>query len=217
MAPASVPVCRGIPTYKAGEQSREPVTGRWRYYHPEQKDYATFLKTSEETGGERTLVEVEVAPGGGNDDIYGKGDEEHFEVLEGELEVHVGGEMRTLRPGEKVAVPLDTLHNFRNPTGEPTTFLVELRPGSTGFEKALKAGYGLASDGRNPLYHPYYIAVLLGWSDMRLPGVFTVVEPEGSRQGAGGEALPVGSGRIRPGCHPPHGSQPALRRLAHPD
>jgi mannose-6-phosphate isomerase-like protein (cupin superfamily) len=163
--------------YKAGDQSRDPATGRRRYYHPEQKDYATFLETSEETGGERTLVEVEVAPGGGTPPRYHKTYEEHFEVLRGELEVHVGGETRTLRPGEKATVPLNTLHNFRNPTGEPTTFLVELRPGSAGFEKALEAGYGLASDGRNPLYHPYYLAVLLGWGDMRLPGIFTVAEP----------------------------------------
>ena len=36
-----------------------------RIYNPIQKDYATFLKTSEETGGERTVIEIEVAPGGG--------------------------------------------------------------------------------------------------------------------------------------------------------
>jgi mannose-6-phosphate isomerase-like protein (cupin superfamily) len=163
--------------YRAGDQSRDSGKRRRRYYHPEQKDYATFLETSEQTGGERTLVEVEVAPGGGTPPHYHKTYEEHFEVLEGTLEVHMGGETRTLRPGEKATVPLNTLHNFRNPTGEPTTFLVELRPGSAGFEKALKAGYGLASDGRNPLYHPYSLAVLLGWSDMRLPGLFTVAEP----------------------------------------
>jgi hypothetical protein len=121
---------------EAGDQSRDSGTGRRRHYHPDQKDYATILQPSEETGGERTL-----------------------------------------RSGEKATVPLETLHNFRNPTGEPTTFLVELRPGSEGFEKALKASYGLASEGRNPLYHPYYLAVLLGWGDMRLPGVFTVAEP----------------------------------------
>ena len=95
----------------------------------------------------------------------------------GELEVRVGGETRVLRPGEKASVPLDTRHNFRNPTGENTVFLVELRPGSPGFEKALMAGYGLVSDGKNPFYHPYYLAVILGWSDIRLPGVFTVAEP----------------------------------------
>jgi hypothetical protein len=40
-------------------------------------------------------------------------------------------------------------------TREATTFLAEMRPGQPGFEKAVKVGYGLASDGRNPFYHPY--------------------------------------------------------------
>ena len=53
-----------------------------RYYHPEQRDYATFLKTSEETGGEYTLVKVEVAPDGGTPPYYQKTYEERFEVLE---------------------------------------------------------------------------------------------------------------------------------------
>ncbi len=104
-----------------------------RYYHPLQKDYATFLETSEETGGDRTLIEVEVAPGGENDTHFHKTYEEHFEVIEGSLEVLVAGK--------------NVLHRFRNPTDTPTRFLVELRPGHAGFEKALKAGYGLAADG----------------------------------------------------------------------
>ena len=164
-------------------ESAPPATNRAerRYYHPLQKDYATFLKTSEETGGEYTLIEVEVAPGGGNAPHYHKTYAEHFEVLEGVLEVTVGGETRSLRPGEKVVAPKDTLHNFRNPTGEPATFLVELRPGSAGFEKALKTGYGLAADGLTRAdgtpKNLYYLAVLLEWSDMRLPGIFTVAEP----------------------------------------
>ena len=36
-----------------------------RIYNPIQKDYVTFLETSDETGGEHTLIEIEVAPGGG--------------------------------------------------------------------------------------------------------------------------------------------------------
>lgn len=153
-------------------QGGEP--GR-RYYHPVQKDYATFLKTSAETGGEYTLIEIEVAPGGGTPPHRHKIYAEHFEVLEGALEVTVGGASRTLRPGERATAPINTLHNFRNPTAETTRFLVELRPGSAGFEKAVKAGYGLAADGSpNNLYH---LAVLLEWSDIRLPGIFTVAEP----------------------------------------
>ncbi len=152
-----------------------------RYYHPLQKDYATFLETSEETGGDRTLIEVEVAPGGGNDTHFHKTYEEHFEVIEGSLEVLVGGETRTLRPGEKAVAGKNVLHRFRNPTDTPTRFLVELRPGHAGFEKALKAGYGLAADGltgsNGAPKNPYHLAVLLEWSEIRMPGIFTVAEP----------------------------------------
>lgn len=156
-------------------------TERRRYYHPGQKDYATFLKTAEETGGEYTLIEVEVAPGGGNAPHYHKTYDEHFEVLEGTLEVMAGGETHVLRPGDTALAPKNTLHNFRNRTGEPTTFLVTLRPASPGFEKALKAAYGLAADGLTRADGTpksiYQLAVLLEWSEMRVPGVFTVIEP----------------------------------------
>ena len=86
---------------KAVEATENRGTSQRRYYHPIQKDYATFLETSEETGGERTLIEVEVAPGGGNAPHYHKTYDEHFEVVEGALEVLVGKEARTLRPGQK--------------------------------------------------------------------------------------------------------------------
>ncbi len=49
----------------AGDAIDNKMTRVQRYYHPIQKDYATFLQTSEETSGEYTLIEVEVAPGGG--------------------------------------------------------------------------------------------------------------------------------------------------------
>ena len=163
------------------ETTIENLAAERRHYHPIEKAYATFLKTSEETGGEYTLVEVEVAPGGGNDPHCHKTYAEHFAVLRGALEVMVGGETHTLRAGEKAIAPANMLHNFRNRTDGPTTFLVELRPGSAGFEKALKAAYGLARDGlvyadgtpRN-LYH---LVVLLEWSDIGLPGVFALTEP----------------------------------------
>lgn len=48
------------------------------------KDYATFLKTSAQTGGKHTLIEIEVAPGGGTIPHYHLAYSERFEVLEGE-------------------------------------------------------------------------------------------------------------------------------------
>ncbi len=155
--------------------------GKRRIYHPIQKDYATFLETSEETGGEHTLIEIEVAPGGGTTPHYHLTYAEHFEVISGALEVMVGGETRTLTPGEKSVAPKNTLHNFHNATDETTTFLIELRPGSSGFEKALRVAYGLASDGlSNQKGLPknlYHTALLFEWGEGRLPGLFGVLEP----------------------------------------
>ncbi len=163
------------------EVTKNQLTGLRRYYHPIQKDYATFLETSEETGGEYSLIEVEVAPGGGNDPHYHLTYDEHFEVLEGALEVLVDKETRTLRPGQKAVAPRNVLHRFRNTTEERAKFLVELRPGHAGFEKAVKVAYGLAYDGRvfadGTPRNPYHLALLLEWSEIRLPGVFTVAEP----------------------------------------
>jgi quercetin dioxygenase-like cupin family protein len=152
-----------------------------RIYNPIQKDYATFLETSEETGGERTLIEIEVAPGGGTTPHYHLTYDEHFEVLEGALEVMVGDETRTLTEGENATAPANTLHNFHNATDEPTTFLVEFRPGHGGFEKALQVAYGLAADGlANSGGLPknlYHMALLFEWGEGRVPGIFTVIEP----------------------------------------
>ncbi|MBA2715374.1 MAG: hypothetical protein H0U55_17715 [Rubrobacteraceae bacterium] len=52
-----------------------------------------------------------------------------------------------------------------------------MRPGQPGFEKAVKAGYGMAADGRNPLYHPYKLAVILEWSEIRMTGVLGLLDP----------------------------------------
>jgi len=167
--------------FRAEDAAGTPVNEKRRYYHPIQKDYATFLETSEETGGEYTLIEVEVAPGGGNAPHYHKTYDEHFEVLEGELEVLVGEETRTLLPGEKAVAKKNTLHRFRNTTEEPARYLVKLRPGHSGFEKAIKVAYGLASDGRvradGTPRNLYHLAVLLERSDIRFPGVLSVAEP----------------------------------------
>lgn len=152
-----------------------------RIYNPVQRDAATFLKTSEETGGELTLIEIEAAPGGGTTPHYHKTYAEHFEVLRGALEVQVGEVTHTLRPGHKAVAPINTLHRWHNATDDTVVFLVELRPGHGGFEKALRVAYGLAADGlanSNGLpKNLYHTALLFEWGEGRLPGVFAVLEP----------------------------------------
>jgi hypothetical protein len=107
--------------------------------------------------------------------------DEHFEVIEGTLQLQVGRKMLVLRAGEKAVAPINTLHRFHNATDETIRFLIEFRPGSSGFEKTMQVSFGLARDGltfsNGMPKSPYHLALTLEWADIRLPGVFTVAAP----------------------------------------
>jgi quercetin dioxygenase-like cupin family protein len=118
-----------------------------RIYNPVQRDAATFLETSAESGGTRTLIDIELAAGGGNAPHRHLEFAERFKVLEGTVTVRVGDDEHVLGPGETACAPIGTLHCFANRTEEPARFQVELLPGHRGFEQALQIAYGLAQDG----------------------------------------------------------------------
>jgi quercetin dioxygenase-like cupin family protein len=122
------------------------VTER-RIYHPLQRDYVTFLQTAEETGGEYLLIEVELAPHGGNPLHRHLAFTETFEGVEGELYVHRAGQELVLGPGEKAVVPPGTVHRFYSEADRPIRFRVEHRP-PLQWEQVLRIGYGLAMDGK---------------------------------------------------------------------
>src|SRR5688572_25596912 len=111
-----------------------------KIYNPIQKDYVTFLKTSDDTNGEYTLVKVELADGGGVGIHFHKTYSERFECLEGELEVILGKELHQLQHGQAATADKNVNHLFRNRSGETCTFLCELRPASKGFEQSLQIG-----------------------------------------------------------------------------
>ena len=145
-----------------------------RIYNPVQKDAATFLETSAESGGRRTLLELELAPGGGNSLHRHITYAERFDVLQGTLTVEVSGTVRRLAPGEQATAPAGAMHRFANETDERVVFRVELTPGHAGFESALQITYGLARDG---LVRPdglpksiTHAALLIGWSETRVGG-----------------------------------------------
>lgn len=160
-------------------QSNE--TAPVRHYNPAQKDYATILKSASEEEGGLTFLEVEVAPGGGTDPHYHLSYAEHFEVLEGTLTVGVENRTYTLQKGECAVAPINSLHYFRNNTTEPARFLVEIRPGSIGFENSIKVSYGLARDGKtwsdSTPKNFYHLALLLDWGDISLPGLMGKMLP----------------------------------------
>jgi quercetin dioxygenase-like cupin family protein len=150
-------------------------------YHPIQRDRVTFLKTASETGGALTLVEVELASGGGNDLHYHLSYTERFSPIVGELGVQIGREQRRLRPGESALVERGVVHRFYNPTQETIRFYVELAPGSAGFEQTLYVGYGLACDEHVSASGVPKDLLALGlltvWSDTRLVGPLALLNP----------------------------------------
>lgn len=131
----------------ATSTNMETTTSSRRIYNPVQKDAVTFLQTAEESGGVRTLIELEVASGGGNMLHYHKTFDEHFTAVSGEVGVQIGKETFTLKPGESAIAPAMSLHRWYNLTAETAIVRVELLPGSAAFERGLHIGYGLAHDG----------------------------------------------------------------------
>jgi mannose-6-phosphate isomerase-like protein (cupin superfamily) len=162
-------------------QPRPQAAGRKVYLNPVIGDKLVFLKTSRETGGAYTLVEIELAPGGGNiPHIHGTFSET-FIPLEGTLQVRSGNQQLHLHPGQTYTVPPGAPHCFSNPSDKPIRFQAELRPGHEGFENSLKIANGLASDGltnrkgvpRN-LMHLSVVGII---GDTYLPGPLALLMP----------------------------------------
>jgi quercetin dioxygenase-like cupin family protein len=152
-----------------------------RIYNPVQRDAAAFLETSEETGGVRTLAELEVAPGGKVTPHYHLTYSERFKVLEGQLIVEIDGVHHRLEPGDEAVAAVRSVHAWSNPGEDRSVVHIELRPGSSGFEKGLRNVDGLAADGlvgkngvpRNPLHAALVLVLQMG--DVRLPGGYAAL------------------------------------------
>lgn len=151
-----------------------------RIENPVIGDVVTFVETCEETAGARSLLEIDLAPGGGTAPHYHKTYAEHFRALTGRIVVEVDGVEHDLGTGDEATAPPGTLHCFRNTSPNRVVFEVELRPGHEGFEKSLRVGYALAANGltnnKSVPKNPMHTAVLLHWSEMRLPGIYRLLE-----------------------------------------
>ena len=143
-------------------------------YNPVQKDTALFIETFSESGGTHTLIEVEVAPGGGVGVHYHKTYSETFECLEGELRIQLGKRIFTLKPGDgTLTAEPNSLHRWFNPSKNKCRFKVKVSPGCRGFEESLQIAYGLARDGRvsrSGMPRISHLGILLLLSESKLPG-----------------------------------------------
>lgn len=159
---------------RAGDTIENPVTG----------ERVTFLKTSAETNGEYVLIETTVAPDGSvAAEHLHPYQSERFEILEGEVEFKVGGELFTAGAGDVVVVEPGTAHHFRNVGEGEVRFRCEVRPALT-FESFLATMFGLAADGKTDkkgLPNPFRLVVIMAehFDLVRLPYVPAWVQRTG--------------------------------------
>ena len=146
------------------------------YYNPLNGEYTRILKTSAETGGDYSLLEVNLMPGGGNPPHYHTRFTEEFFAVEGRLGLLYDKQNVYLQPGESRLVPIGTEHRFFNDTDKPIVFRIILRSGQPGFENFIKGLFGLVNDGKTTKgmipYNPLYGATLLHWGDTHLKNAF---------------------------------------------
>jgi mannose-6-phosphate isomerase-like protein (cupin superfamily) len=104
---------------KTGDVLENPVVGQT----------LTFRRTAADTGGELLEIESSWEPGGQEPpEHFHPRQEEHFEVIEGELRARVGDVEHTLRAGETLDVPAETPHTMWNPGPERTRAVWQTRP-----------------------------------------------------------------------------------------
>ena len=151
------------------------------FFNPIINDTATFIKTSAETNGEYSLLEIELYKSDGPPLHFHKTFSEKFEVIEGTLYLQVGKEKKILKPGESILVPSGTPHRFYNISNDLVKFKITFQPGHTGMENFIKIIYSLAQDGLtdkkgkpNSFAH---LATILVMSDSNAPGILSLLSP----------------------------------------
>jgi Cupin domain len=105
-----------------------------------------------------------------------------IEVLDGEIEVTVGGVTRRLGAGERVVIQRGTVHAWRNPSSDrKLRFRGMMTPGHPGFEAFLRLWFGLARDGQlrrsGMPRHFGDLALLADWDPSLAAGPLRLLAP----------------------------------------
>ena len=148
-----------------------------------------FVETSAETRGEYTLIEVEVAPGGGVPMAHVHPyQSETFEVIAGELSMKAGRDTVVAQAGDVVTVAPGQVHKFWNATAYPARFRCTVAP-SRDFERFIETMFALAADGklnRRGMPSPLRLAAIANgaFDDSRAPYIPAWLQKAGLASGA---------------------------------
>jgi quercetin dioxygenase-like cupin family protein len=143
------------------------------YENRVQGDRAVVREGSEDTNGERLVVDLYVRPGGA---VAGKHVHsyitERFEVLSGTVRFHLDGRDEVAGPGQEVVVPPGAVHDWWNVGEDEAHVLVDIRPAER-FELMIQNLYGLANDGKtNARGVPKLLPLALFAREFRREGEF---------------------------------------------
>lgn len=143
------------------------------YENRVQGDRVVVREGSEDTDGERLVVDLYVRPGGA---VAGRHVHsyitERFTVLAGTVRIHLGGRDELAAAGRRVEVPPGVVHDWWNVGDEEAHVLVEITPAER-FELMIQQLYGLANDGKtNPRGVPRLLRLALFAREFRREGEF---------------------------------------------
>ncbi len=124
---------------KAGEVFENPVTG----------ERAVVRLGTEDTGGDRVVVDLYVKPGGAvSGEHVHPVMEESFTVVRGRVGFRIAGRESIAELNRRLHVPAGVAHYWWNAGEEEAHVIVEVGPGTARFEEMIRNLYGLAQDGR---------------------------------------------------------------------
>lgn len=116
--------------------------------NPVVKNRIEFKELCEESNGTRTVAEITLKKGGKVPLHYHYEFSEYYEVLEGQLKMQIGNDIRTLRKGDYVLIPIKTDHRYFNDSDSEVKFKVVIQPGNMGYQLLVSVLNGLARDGK---------------------------------------------------------------------
>lgn len=118
--------------------------------NPESGDVYEFIETAKDTNGERVTMKMTLKSTGKlvPDHLHSLQDE-HFEVISGNLTIILDGQQQVLTQGDKITLPRNKPHNHYNNDTE-TVILVQSVTPALDFDYLLENIIGLTMDGKMP-------------------------------------------------------------------
>ena len=146
----------------------QPVTGEWVF----------ALISSKETRGEFERGVGVFTPGNaGPPEHFHPTYDEHFDIVQGEFILRIGGEERRARAGEQVLIKKGTPHTFRCVSDRHGVTIVETRPAARTGE-VIATLFGMAHEGTlTPQGQPRFLQAMVIGSEYADDTVFTNPPP----------------------------------------